>query len=97
MGETTEPADSGPLAVFETLAQARAWGRGDVILACEITPSSESELWKRNPPVWHKSNYRGGRPWCESASTTQLALDSCPDGTVLADSVRVLRVIPEVA
>lgn len=86
--------DHGPLAIFETLEQARKFrdnhSSNSKILLVEYEPSNETELWKKLPPVFGRSH---GHMTIESAGTTERAIEDCPAGTILADSVYVLEVL----
>ena len=89
-----ERGEYGPLAIFETLEQARKFAKevGGHILEVEYEPSAETKLWKKNPPTFCRNRFGGGYH-AESNGTTKRALEDCPNGTILASSVYPLEVI----
>jgi hypothetical protein len=68
-------------------------GREQAILLVEYEPSTETELWKKNPPTYRRN--RGySRGYCaESNGTTERALENCPAGTILASSIYPLEIV----
>ena len=93
--ETRQERDEyGPMAIFETLEQAREFAVevDGHILEVEYEPSAETELWKKNPPSFCRNRFGGGYH-AESNGKAKRALEDCPDGTILASSVYPLEVI----
>lgn len=84
-------SDHGAFAVFDTLEQAKRFkeqGYGSQIRQVEYIPSSESALWKKNPPDFTRSKYGRGY-YAQSAGTTERHISECPEGTKFASEVFV--------
>lgn len=84
-------SDHGAFAVFETLDQAKRFkeqGYGTQVRQVEYIPSSESTLWKKNPPEFTHSRYGSGY-YAQSAGITQRHISECPEGTRLASEIFV--------
>lgn len=84
-------SDHGAFAVFETLEQAKRFkeqGYGTQVRQVEYIPSSESTLWKKNPPDFTRSKYGRGY-YAQSAGITERHISECPEGTKLASEVFV--------
>ena len=94
--KTVRPADCGPLALFDTVASAKNFiriCRANYIytllelLYAEYTPSKDRSLWYPNDHLLNDE--------IKSKNiSTKTTFDDVPDGTIFADDITPLQVVP---